>query len=112
MMLTQSSIDGEALAAIRKANSILSKQGVNWEEFFAGISKQTPKQEVPKRGPKDYTTYLDADQIQAWFEFLDECELTDWESNFIGSIRSYFKRQKCLSIKQYETLERVVGNYA
>jgi hypothetical protein len=43
--LTTSDSDGEALAAIRTANSLLKKSGKTWEDMF----KAVPKPEKPYR---------------------------------------------------------------
>jgi len=45
-------------------------------------------------------------------QLLDDCEareesLTDWERNFIDSIRHQFDKNGSLSERQYEVLEKI-----
>lgn len=43
MMMTQSSNDGEALAAVRKANALLKVSNLDWDSFIRSIPVQRPK---------------------------------------------------------------------
>lgn len=48
LAMTTSDHDGEALAAIRKANAILKEQGLTWAEF---VRQHTPYYQNPGRNP-------------------------------------------------------------
>jgi hypothetical protein len=52
MMLAQSPSDGEALAALRKANAMLLRERLNWEEFLAGVTPQEARHAPPGPPPR------------------------------------------------------------
>jgi hypothetical protein len=50
MMMTTSSNDGEALAAVRKANSLLAANQSNWHDFIKAVPAPRPRPKPMGRG--------------------------------------------------------------
>ena len=52
---------------------------------------------------------IDQDEISTFIKDCDdrESKMTEWERNFIQSIREQFDRTETLSLKQNETLEQI-----
>lgn len=51
------------------------------------------------------------DNYQTLLQYIEECEesdrLSEWESEFIKSIKEYLERKKTLTPKQFEVLQRI-----
>lgn len=49
--------------------------------------------------------------FQQWIEACERSDkLTDWEANFIASVRRYLESRGSLSAKQEEVLERIYAD--
>jgi hypothetical protein len=102
MMLTTSSNDAEALQALRRANMVLTKASVNWNQVLDRVIKiDLPFETVPD----DEST----DVLEALFDKAME----NAQGNFLGTIEDiYSKWQKngYLSLKQRELVEKTARN--
>lgn len=112
MNMTTSSNDGEALAAIRKANALLKVNGMNWSEFISGI-KQQPLRPAPRpmgRGtmdtapeyPRPQSRFTDKD-IPRMLQSL----MRDTKGSFhdvVASWNEYWQERGYLTERQYESL--------
>jgi hypothetical protein len=75
MMMTTSTSDGEALTAIRKANTLLKAEGKNWEELITGLVPMEPdrpprEEPSPRRRPRTETP-----------PWADDQEEDDWKAH-------------------------------
>ena len=110
MQLTQSSSDGEALAAIRMANAMLAKVNLNWAELIKNDFEVPEDNLIALRaGEYDRTFPPVYEQArQSDIEEIFACLMTaDIEQNFmqvLQSIFSQYNRKRRLSIKQYATI--------
>lgn len=110
MQLTQSSSDGEALAAIRMANAMLAKVNLNWAELIKNDFEVPEDNLIALRaGEHDRTFPPVYEQArQSDIEEIFACLMTaDIEQNFmqvLQSIFSQYNRKRRLSIKQYATI--------
>jgi hypothetical protein len=108
MMLTTSNRDGEALAALRKAQAFLAEGGQNWEEFLTPLANgKAPPREEPKaqahqayqrppgggwqRSKPAWDEYEDAETM---IEYLIESgrlpdSLVDFVTSLQGSLAKY-----------------------
>ncbi len=130
LMMTTSSHDGEALAAIRKANAILKEAGVNWQEFLAGrlpssarMGPPPPKRDAgPRpsaregedfhRAPEDERE-LDRDyydnvaEINIMFERARRKVRPHSSSGrTVAGIKKWWEEHEYLTRKQYEALRK------
>lgn len=94
LSLTKSSEDNEALSAIRKANDVLYKSDVCWEEVINGLPTKTKK--------PTYNRELDIIFQYLWDH--DEL-LNDWGLDFLESVFDQFERKHFVTDKQRETLD-------
>lgn len=110
MQLTQSSSDGEALAAIRMANAMLAKVNLNWAELIKNDFEVPEDNLIALRaGEHDRTFPPVYEQArQSDIEEIFACLMTaDIEQNFmqvLQSIFSQYNRKRKLSIKQYNVI--------
>src|ERR1035437_5238070 len=122
MMLTTSSNDSEALAALRKANNILREPKVSWEELLnatapkpADQSFRTPPSQR-KRPAADWNDvnsnkgirYTDEDEINPMFEKAFANNNSAGFGEFLSSIHIWWTNRGWLSEKQYDALKRSV----
>jgi hypothetical protein len=92
--------DGEIAAAGRRANAMVKRAGLTWDEV---ISSSAPIPQQPHRPPRRWrkpgTPSDTAALCLQWSEVL-----TDWETNFCRSIIG----RRRLSAKQADVLARIV----
>ncbi len=113
MMMTQSSNDGEALTALRKANGMLAGENMNWSEFISGI--KTKPAPVPKgRGttdtaPEKYSRY------DGKYQQFNDPKIANMLASlmrdakggfrdFVESVESYWREHGYLTERQYEAI--------
>lgn len=110
MQLTQSSSDGEALAAIRMANAMLTKVNLNWAELIKNDFEVPEDNLIALRaGEHDRTfppVYEQARQsdIEEIFACLMTADIEQGFMQVLQSIFSQYNRKRKLSIKQYATI--------
>lgn len=105
--LTTSSVDGEALAAIRKANAMLKSNQTTWEMVILGKPRKAEFTEEKKSKKKSTE---DKDRIAEMFEaVLKSVEGYDSE-DFIHSIHDFWKTRGFLTPKQKSALEKFYNN--
>ncbi len=108
MGLTASDADGEALAAIRRANAIMKKHSVSWADFFertvgvAGATISNLTDELRPSSETDLTT-----MIQNAFDELRGVDLGPFRE-FMDSIEKQFDKDKYLSPDQRKPLVNAV----
>lgn len=91
LSMTTSSSDGEALAAIRKANKILTENNTTWNNFIRGIPTPRPvsRPSAPmgrgtSNAPRDFTKIYDDPEIPNMIEALRR----DAKGSFLGFVES------------------------
>lgn len=110
MQLTQSSSDGEALAAIRMANAMLAKVNLNWAELIKNDFEVPEDNLIALRaGEHDRTFPPVYEQArQSDIEEIFACLLiADIEPDFMAvlqSIFSQYNRKRKISLKQYNVI--------
>lgn len=110
MQLTQSSMDGEALAALRMANAMLAKVNLNWAELIKNDFEVPEDNLIALRaGEHDRTfppSYEQARQsdIEEIFAMLMTADIEQGFMQVLQSIFSQYNRKRRLSIKQYATI--------
>lgn len=101
-MLTTSPVDGEALAAIRKANSLLRAAGGSWESF---LPPQRPA--APPPPPPRHQRETHAEKCERAFRILradiDRPNRSGFWA-FIASLEAQFQARGKLSPKQKSAL--------
>lgn len=67
LMLTQSPVDGESLAACRTANAMLAKAGMNWAQFFAAYVPEDAVSQCSAVEEDDFDAFAaDFQRKQPW----------------------------------------------
>lgn len=99
LMMTTSDNDGEALAAMRKANSLLAKANMNWENF---IGIKTKVEDVMKKHddpaiPKMFAAVLKSAKGSPFIEW-------------VKSAQRYYGERGYLTNRQYETLVKAFNS--
>ncbi|MBX2989124.1 MAG: hypothetical protein KF802_14635 [Bdellovibrionaceae bacterium] len=93
--LTASNSDGEALNAIRLANSILRKANRTWSDLISGgVARQDS-------GPS----------IQEMLEFLQNCDLHSGTRRFIDSLEDFHSKNGFLTDRQMTKLKEIYQHY-
>ena len=99
MMLSTSDQDGEALAALRKANAVLAEANMNWEELIRAKAKaEIRPDERPATGVAE--PFIE--------EMLEEL-LRDVKGSFrdfIVSISEWYDKHGSLTPKQYAAIKK------
>ena len=105
MQLATSDNDAEALAALRKANSLLQAAGVDWQRVFercvtVGIEVEEAPEEVDRRAhrARERTEILEA------FETVEESDPTGSFADFIASLKEQFDKRGTLTENQKAAL--------
>lgn len=105
MMMTTSTNDGEALAAVRKANAMLKVEKLDWNAFIKAIPTPRPPPKPSGRGfeyMRPETKFTDP-KIPAMIDSL----LRDVKSGFrdwLLSVKSKWNDDGFLTKGQYEAL--------
>lgn len=117
--MTTSVHDGEALAAIRKANDLLKTAGVTWREYIEAVDKTRKAKEgdgpaynaynrsQQRQQQKDFTDLYDDEEIEKTLDHL--MRTIDPSSGFrswVESVSEQFHAGKKLSEKQLEILKK------
>lgn len=101
MMLTTSDNDHEALAALRKANSILKTNGYDWNATFGRLVKV---QDEIEAAPQDRTAKdIDA-QINEAFDTIEATDPKGGFADFIASLHEQWADKHYLTPAQKEAL--------
>ena len=134
MKMTTSATDGEALAAIRFANQLLSKLGGDWEDLLRGklatIDPFASLPEPPKAAPKTTTSSYsggfsaakpayqppppvyfgldkkEAKDITTWLVACEFASLDSYVQRQINHIETRWRTNKKLDQTDYELLRR------
>ena len=110
LMLTTSSFDGEALAAIRKANQMLCDAKTSWQQYFQQLSKPPEPAYRRPNTPPNYE--YDRDKIDRAFDILDReinAENPTKFEEFLQSLHDQWVRRGSLSAKQKAALYRAAN---
>ncbi len=110
LALTTSNHDGEALAAIRKANELLLQYDLAWQELF----EEDETEDVPvkrQRGRPHSALGLDWDSealrkavAAAFDELLGNTQLKGGFRDFIEDVRAQWAKRRWLTDKQYTAI--------
>lgn len=131
MGMTTSSIDGEALAALRAANRLLIDQGKgSWESLLRGklapidpfaSLPEPPKAAAPRAPsppppppPPRRIRGLDkkeAKQISSWIVTLEYAPLNPHVQNQFNTIEAEWRAQKSLTQMQFDWLKQVAARH-
>jgi hypothetical protein len=104
MQMTESSNDGEALTAIRKANVMLKEHGHNWETFVNNrIIVAT--QQKPNQHRAQTEMFDDAKTIDPMF---DELLRKHPKNRFVQSVFDFWERNHFISGRQFNALEKML----
>lgn len=100
----------EALLVITKANEIVKKVGLTWDEILLGGKKS--KEEVPdwKKKQKQDKEFFQSDPrnnfiVSKIFSWLERKEI--YASTFIESLKSQYVRKGYLSSSQLDSLVKI-----
>lgn len=106
MMMTTSASDNEALTAIRKANEVVRRSGVTWEDVFARLVTVEPGVEAaPAESGGDPDAGPSAAYLAELLEEASEGAHGSW-LDFVSSLSEQFEATGRLSRGQVEALER------
>lgn len=121
MMLSTSENDGEALAALRKANSILADAKVTWAELLNATAQTASRPDQSYRTPpsqrrraepdwqnvnNDGRRYTDDDVIDPMFTQAFEKNNNPSFDEFLSSIHIWWTKRGFLTEKQFLALKR------
>jgi hypothetical protein len=96
--MTGSMFDGEAVAAIRKANALLRDKGLTWADVITATTVESATQSGIWREPESWR-----DAVGICLS-LDDAPLSDWDRSFLVGIL----RWHSLSEKQEMQLNRII----
>ena len=101
MMMTTSSMDGESAAAMRKANDLLKKYKMTWEELLdcsVTVKHVSDIEEAPREMSEE-------EMINEAFRIIDDGPtLTGSFAQFIESLRGQWEEKGWLSLNQRAAL--------
>ncbi len=106
MKLTQSDQDGEALNALRMANTILVEANVSWEELLrakVAVTSSVAAQAVPQTG-KHYTNKEEIEEMLKGV--LSGMATGSSFYSFIKSLDDWWTEKGWLTEKQYNALRK------
>lgn len=122
--MTGSKHDGEALVAIRKANSILAENNLSWDELLSSSNQPasrssyaTPpskrKNAAPSWGDVNSRVrddhHTDSDEIDKMFEAAyDNTQRGSSFYEFIESVHTFWTERSYLTEAQYQSIKRAV----
>lgn len=118
MMLSTSDNDGEALAALRKANKILKDAKVSWMELLGGTKPDQSFRVPPSKRPKperpepQWDTVGDDErfsgpEIDRYFNTVfDQKDMSESFAGFMESLHIWWESKGWLSKKQYLALKK------
>lgn len=109
MMLTTSDNDIEALAALRKANTLLLANGVDWDRVF-GRTVQVINEFEPAEDEPSKSAGREARMIDEAFAVLERKSLRNEAEDFIASLQEQWLTRRSLSEKQQEALFKFARN--
>ena len=122
--MTGSEHDGEALAALRKAQGMMREAKVTWADLLKAPSQSSSSGYQQQQGSKNYyqppppppprpppPPPVD-DVVERAFALMDEFpeKLTEWEEDFLLS-RSEYEWSDYMSDKQRAIMERLATRY-
>ena len=106
MKMTTSSSEGEALNAIRMANSLLLEANLDWDEFLRGKAKivgGSVSSQTTYSGKK----YTNSNEIESMLEaVLNNVRSGTSFRTFIESLRDWWESNQFLTEKQYNALRK------
>lgn len=105
MMMTTSTVDGEALTAIRKANALLKTNGSDWNKFIKAIPEPRPPPKPSGRGfeyMKPESKFTDPDIPRIIDSLMRDAK--GGFRNVLESWKQYWEGHGYLTERQYEAL--------
>lgn len=119
--LTRSDSDGEALAAVRKANAMLAKLNSTWDEVVlnrshrGGARREAPRREAPRREPppkSESTKESAADFNGPTFERMclslgKTGKMNVKEEQLVNGFYQFYKTRGYLTLRQYEVFKDI-----
>ena len=115
MMLTTSTNDAEALAALRKANKILKDAKVNWAELLGAAKPDQSFRVPPSRRPRpepswdsfgDDQRYTNEDEINRMFDKVFNSNMSEGFAEFVESVHLWWEQHGWLSVAQYRAIKK------
>lgn len=106
MKMTTSPSEGEALNAIRMANSLLAEANLDWDDFLRGKAKII---EGKTSGQNTYSgkKYTNASEIESMLNaVLSSIKSGTSFYGFIESLRDWWEGNQFLTEKQYNALRK------
>ena len=108
--LTRSDQDGEALAAIRKANNLRNTLGKSWGELVGTPPGASARQAKPDRGAEfDFADYPGIDEM---FDALSRVTLPPTSAQFRDGVEDFYNQRGYLSERQHAALCNMYGRFA
>lgn len=108
MNLTTSSFDGEALNAIRMANSVLNSMNQTWEDLLhqkiVMIAPPVDSAATPRKASSGIR-YSDDVEINAYFDRLYSRNLGTFK-DWVDSVHEWWEEKGFLTEAQYKTLKK------
>ena len=106
MKMTTSPSEGEALNAIRMANSLLLEANLDWDDFLRGKAKivgGSASSQTTYSGKK----YTNSNEIESMLEaVLNNVRSGTSFRTFIESLRDWWESNQFLTEKQYNALRK------
>lgn len=107
MMLTTSDKDGEALVAMRKANAMLARDNLNWEEF---LQSKAPLPSWRVTRPRD-DLHPHADVGKLFDILFANVSPHDGFRSFVEDVYRSYRRKGYVTDKQYAALHRAAARF-
>lgn len=113
LRMTESSHDGEALTAIRMANSMLNRHNANWDDVMHSkvpMVDADPFAKAPNVGPPPPRStgapgprHTDAQEIEQYFAVLTQRDLGSFK-DYVDDVYRWWQDKGFLSDKQYHVI--------
>lgn len=109
MMMTASTNDKEALTALRKANTMLTEQNMNWEEFVnGGVRRSQPKGRGT--GVSSHDQGITDPKIANMLDALISSDAEGGFRVFLESIEQFWNSRGYLTERQYAAIVKAYDN--
>jgi hypothetical protein len=109
--LTSSDNDGEALNAIRIANQILKKNGLDWPTLIEEDKPIRYQAKEPPVTPAPMKVHIvDEDDVHEIIDFIKDNAWEDFDYSFVDSIEKNFEEYHRLTRRQMNALKKVYSS--
>jgi len=108
LRMTESQHEGEALSAMRMANSLLNKHNANWDEVMRGVVPMVdadPFKSAPKPGAPPAVKYSDKVEIDTYFATLCSRDLGTFK-DYVDDVHKWWTEKGFLTQKQYDVIKK------